>query len=250
MTPTPRARAADAVQRTLRRLGYELRPWEPGGSLREEERRRARLLAHLGIGLVLDVGANAGQYAERTRRVGYGGRIVSFEPVSAPFASLSAAAAADPFWEARRLAIGEDDGEIEINVAGNEAASSSVLAMGERHLESAPDSAYVGTERVAVARLDTLWDELAGDGSPAVWLKLDVQGYELPALRGAGSRLGEVAAVQCELSLVPLYEGGAGWREVVDFLGERGFEPAGVEPGFEDVRTGRVLQVDGVFVRS
>jgi FkbM family methyltransferase len=243
-----RAFAAERVQRGLNRLGYEIRLHEPAGPLREEEGRRARLLAHLGIGVVLDVGANVGQYAERTRAAGYDGRIVSFEPLSDAHAALARAAAADPRWEVRRLALGEQDGEAEINVAGN-SYSSSLLAMEERHVASAPESRYVGSERVRTARLDGLWDEVVRPGERA-WLKLDVQGFELQVLRGAGERLAELAAVQTELSLVPLYAGAAPWRTIVDLLEGAGFELAGLEPGFEDPASGRMLQADGVFVRS
>lgn len=244
-----RERVAEGVQRALRRAGYELHPWQPGGELDEDDVRRSRLLGHLGITLLLDVGANAGQYAERTRRAGYTGRIVSFEPVAAAYEALAAAAAADRDWQARRLAVGDADGEAEIHVAGNAAASSSLLEMRERHLASAPEAAYVASERVPTVRLDSTWDQLVTNGD-RVWLKLDVQGFERQAIEGAGDRLDEVAAVQTELSLVPLYEGAAGWREIVDLLSARGFELAGIQTGFEDVRTGRTLQVDGIFVRT
>jgi FkbM family methyltransferase len=242
-------RVGEAVQRALRRAGYELHAYPPPTPVDPDDERRAKLIAAQAIGVVLDVGANAGQYAQRLRATGFAGRIVSFEPVAAAYAQLERAAAADPLWQARRLAVGDAGGEVELDVAGNAGASSSLLAMGARHLESAPDSAYVGSERVRAARLDAIWDELV-PGDERVWLKLDVQGFELHALRGAGERLATVACVQTELSLVPLYEGAPGWLEVVAFLAERDFELAGLEPGFADPRTGRVLQVDGLFVRS
>ena len=55
---------------------------------------RARLLASERIDLLLDVGANEGQYALRMRRAGFQGRIVSFEPLSDAFAALERRAAA------------------------------------------------------------------------------------------------------------------------------------------------------------
>jgi FkbM family methyltransferase len=244
---TVRARLNEVIQQGLRRLGYELHPYEPGPTPYEEDVRRAKLLRSEAIDLVLDVGANAGQYAQRLRRAGYKHRIISFEPLAAAFGELEQAAARDPLWEGRRLALGDSDGSAEIHVAAN-SWSSSLLEMGERHLASAPDSAYTGTETVPVARLDSVWDELVRE-SERVFLKLDVQGFEMYVLRGAEDHLGRVAGVQAELALTPLYEGDTPWREVIDHLERRGFELAGLEPGFEDPDTGRMLQADGILIR-
>jgi hypothetical protein len=82
-----------------------------------------------------------------------------------------------------------------------------------------------------------------------VFLKLDVQGFEMHVLRGAEDHLDRVAGVQAELALTPLYEGDAPWREVIDHLEQRGFELAGLEPGFEDPNTGRMLQADAILIR-
>ena len=46
-----------------------------------------------GVDLVIDVGANEGQYGESLRRRGYRGEIRSFEPASETFRVLSASAA-------------------------------------------------------------------------------------------------------------------------------------------------------------
>jgi FkbM family methyltransferase len=241
-----RARAAEAVQQGLRRAGYELHPYTPGPALSDEDVRRLKLLRSHGIGTVLDVGANAGQYAQRLRASGYTGKIVSFEPLSGAFAALERAAASDPRWHVRRLALSDADGEAEINIAAN-SWSSSLLDMGERHLESAPESAYVGTERTATVRLDTIWNDVVGPGERP-FLKLDVQGLEMHVLRGAAAHLSRLAGVQAELALVHLYEGDSSWRDVVEHLEARGFELAGLEPGFEDPKTGRMLQADGIFL--
>ena len=242
-----RARALTRASTTLRRLGYELRA-STDSPLDAERARRAKLLRSRGISLVLDVGANVGIYARQLRELGYENRIVSFEPLSEAFAPLEQAAGEDPLWDCRRLALGSDDGDAELNVAGN-SASSSLLEMKERQLESAPEARYVGTEKVRVARLDSIWPELAGDGD-RVYLKLDVQGLELQVLKGAEASLPRVSCVQAELSFVPLYEGSPDYLELIEYLGLRGFRLAGLEEGHDDRRTGEMLQADGIFVRD
>jgi FkbM family methyltransferase len=236
------------VQNGLRRIGYELHPYDPEPVPAAEDAQRVRLLAGERIDVLLDVGANEGQYAVRMRRAGFDGRIASFEPLSAAFAALERRAAEDRRWDARRIALSDADGHADIHVAGN-STSSSLLDMGERHLRSAPESAYVGTEQVPTMRLDSLWDDLVRDGE-RVFLKLDVQGFEMHVLRGATRALGELRGVQAELALTPLYEGDSPWRTVVDRLGELGFELVGVEPGFADPGSGRMLQFDGLFLRT
>jgi FkbM family methyltransferase len=242
-----RARALKGAGSTLNRFGYELRP-RTRGPLTPEEQRRSRLLRSRRITLVLDVGASVGMYARQLRRLGFDSRIVSFEPLSNPFAALDRAAARDPLWECRRLALGSADCTAEINIAGN-STSSSLLEMEDRQLQSAPRARYVGTEQVPVARLDSIWSEIVHKDD-RVYLKLDVQGFELEVLRGAESSLGSVDCVQAELSLIPLYQGAPTFRELMDELGARGFRLAGLEEGHDDVRTGEMLQTDGIFVRD
>jgi FkbM family methyltransferase len=232
----------------FKRLGYDIVPHaEPGAT--EEEARRTRLISSLGVTLVLDIGANSGQFATTLRKSGYGGRIVSFEPLSAVFAELQSMCATDPAWECRQFALGASDGTAEINIAGNAGASSSMLEMKERHLRSAPESRYVGTEQVEVKTLDSIWPEIVAN-SDRVYLKLDVQGLELEVLRGAADSLAKAIAVQAELSLVPLYEGAPSYRELIDHLDERGLRLAGLEAGHDDRQTGEMLQADGIFVRG
>jgi FkbM family methyltransferase len=239
--------ALRGLEAVFARLGYELRP-KLEIPLTSEEARRSRLLRSRGITVVLDVGANAGMYGRQLRRIGFDSRVVSFEPLSDAYAELEELAREDPLWECRRVALGSSDGSAEINVAGN-STSSSLLGMEERHLESAPESKYVGTEEVPLARLDSIWGELVGE-EDRVFLKLDVQGFELEVLNGAAECLRSVDCVQAELSFVSLYEGAPDYRELIDFLRASGFRLAGLEEGHDDQHTGEMLQADGIFVRE
>jgi FkbM family methyltransferase len=207
--------------------------------------RRARLLRAHDVDLVLDVGANAGQYASALRGAGYEGRIVSFEPLGEPFGELAGAAAADTGWDVWHLALGAGSGNVRVNVS-EDTRNSSVLAVGERHLRAVPDSRAVGSESVAVNRLDALWPRIA-DGARRPYLKVDTQGYELEILRGAESVLDAIVLVEAELSLVSTYDAGPLFDDVVTFLAEHGFAPIAIEGVLDDVVTGEMLQVDAIF---
>jgi FkbM family methyltransferase len=210
--------------------------------------RRARLLSWQRIDTVIDVGANAGQYARALRAAGYAGRIVSVEPLTQAFAELARAATDDPLWEVHRVALGVRSGRAELNVSSDLEASS-LLPMEERHVRHCPASAYVGTETVEVDRLDSLASGVLTERE-RVYLKLDVQGYELEVLRGGEGTLVQVAGVAAELSLVPLYGHGPLYREVIDHLDRRGFGLISLEGITEEPETGHMLQLDGVFVRD
>jgi len=211
--------------------------------------RFAQLLTHHNINVVLDVGANDGGYGRELREGGYVGDILSFEPLEVPHQKLLDLAASDPHWHiAQRMALGAEDGEIEINVAGN-LTSSSVLAMENLHKEAAPQSEYIGKERVQIHKLDSISHPLIS-AEKKVYLKIDTQGYESEVLLGATNTLKFIAGIQLELSLVPLYQGQTLYREIIDQLLGMGFVLWRLVPGFTDSRTGQMLQMDGIFFRK
>jgi FkbM family methyltransferase len=234
------------LQRLARRLGYDLRPRRkaraPGAQL-------AAVLDHFEVSCVLDVGANVGQYAERLREWGYAGRIVSFEPLADAHAELVRRAAADPAWQvAPRMAIGERDGEVEIEVSA-EPDMSSILPQSALLRNVAPSGAVVGREHVPIARLDRIAATWLQKGEE-VFLKIDTQGYERQVLEGARDLLAGLRGIQLEMSLVPCYEGEPGFRDLLDRLEAAGFELYLLLPGYFERKLGRQLQVDGVFIRA
>lgn len=235
----------EIVRGLLRSLGYDVSRYHHAY---HPQARRNRLLEVNSIDLVLDVGANTGQYGGHLRSDGYTGRIVSFEPLADAFAELKEKAAQDPKWEAINIALGCYDGVAEINVSGN-SCSSSLLGMLDAHKSSAPDSVYVGVENIDIRRLDSVFHECC-EGAKNVYMKVDTQGYGMEVLKGAESSLSAVRGIQMEVSFVPLYEREPLIEEVLAFLRERGFVPMSIEPGFGDQATGQLLQADVVFYRQ
>lgn len=208
--------------------------------------RRGSLLRRYGIELVLDVGANTGQYARKLRRLaGYTGHILSFEPVTAAYAELERRASRDPRWACVQLALGNEDGEAEISI-GRSTDVSSLLAF-RNWPDKAVSTAYaVGTESVRVARLDSL-QEIEPDAG--VMLKLDVQGYEAQVIAGARSALAKMAVLECEVAFEHLYEEQPSFRELVDLVDDHGFVPYSIATGNFNPRTSSLTYVDILFAR-
>jgi FkbM family methyltransferase len=212
------------------------------------EARRAKIMDINKIDVVLDVGANTGQYAITIRKNGYRGKIISFEPLPEAFNILEANRKNDDKWEAKNVALGPRDGKCDIHVAGN-SMSSSFLEMSSYHEAVYPDSAYTGDQNVTMARLDSLSSTLFKPGQ-GVYLKMDVQGYEMDVLKGGTQALSEVAVVEAEMCLTQLYEGQPLPFNLMAYLSELGYDLYSLDNGGVDASTGRVLWVDGIFVRS
>ena len=235
-----------SIRRISNSLGIDIHRHRPENS---EPRRLSLMLANHGVDVVFDVGGNTGQFARSLRQAGYRGRLVSFEPLSTAHAHLVLISESDTRWDiAPRAAIGDREGEVEIHIAGN-SVSSSVLDMLDSHAIAAPDSAYVGMERVRLSRLDTMAPAYLHPGA-VPFLKIDTQGYEDRVLDGATEMLGMICGLQLELSLVPLYEGQQLYDALVERLRAQGFSIWAISPGFCDPGTGRMLQVDATFFRD
>ena len=230
------------VRGLLRRVGYNIVRFSDDFS-----DQQVRFLEQASIDLLLDVGANEGQYGQRMRALGYHGEIVSYEPGSVAFSRLRAAIRNDDRWSAHRLAVGATSGSITLNVSAN-SVSSSILAVGREHLAAAPESATVSAETVQMEPLDAL---LPPGGARSAWLKIDVQGAEQQVLDGAKDVLGSrIAVLQLELSLRELYDGQVLYQELLGKLARLGFGLAAIEPGFQDPKTGRLLQFDGLLLHE
>ena len=236
----------DLIKTMARHLGLEVRRFIPSSSAAAQFRT---MLRSQKINLILDVGANIGQYGNELRgHVGYKGQIVSFEPMKLAHEALTKAAAKDDHWDVSpRAAIGSEHGKVSINISHN-SVSSSVLAILEAHTNAEPESRYKDSETVPLVTLDSVAMKFLSDDKN-VFLKIDTQGYESQVLQGAKKTLEIVSGVQLELSVVPLYEGQMLMPELIEKMTDLGFDLWGISPTFADPISGQMLQVDGTFFK-
>jgi FkbM family methyltransferase len=235
-----------ALKSLCRRFGIKVDRYS---MVTSHEMRLARMLHHHDVDLVIDVGASSGGYARSLRTAGYRGPVLSFEPLRSVHQELVRASEGDAAWAiADPMALGEHEGLCRMNVSCN-SDSSSLLDMLDSHAHAAPESRYVKTEDVVVARLDGVRHPFINPAKRA-FLKIDTQGYEAHVLAGAAGLLPKLQGIQVEMSMEPLYAGQTLWLELLESVEARGFKLWSLVPGFFSQESGKLLQCDGVFFRE
>ena len=194
---------------------------------------------------MLDVGANRGQFALLAARRFPRARIVCFEPLDGPRATLERVFAdrARVRVVGTALAAAARDSPMFVSRADD---SSSLLAPTALQLSTFPGTDVVERLSLKTERLDALLDRDELD-RPAL-LKIDVQGTELDVLMGATGVLGEIDTILVECSFVELYAGQPLADEIVRFLHGQAFRLVSVASPYVDA-SGEVLQADLVFAR-
>lgn len=237
------------ARNSLLKLGWDLRRTRPHRDVvREDWHQRElakwRLLQTYQPAVVLDIGANTGQFAALVRELLPTTRIISFEPLRECYEALRQQSAALAPHEVLPFALGEADGAATIQ--HNEfSPSSSLLPIGVLHTEELPHTATMVTEEIQLRRLDGLAESLAL--SDPLVIKIDVQGYTLPVLRGGQRTIRRARAVIAEVSVRPLYQGEATFDEVYALMKTWGFEYRGNVDQWCSGRDGRILQCDCLF---
>lgn len=216
--------------------------------LKSDYKRRLKIIDNCHINILLDIGANTGQYSRKMRNLGFNNKIVSFEPLKNAFEILKQAALHDKNWIVNNYALGEEDSVGIINVS-KKSDCSSILDMLPDHLESASGLEYVAQQEITIKKLDTIFNSFVSK-SDKVMIKIDTQGYEKNVIDGALESLNRIMIIQLEMSIVPMYENEMLFIEMIEYLKCKGFQLYSLENGHFNRDTGQLLQVDGIFVNN
>jgi FkbM family methyltransferase len=182
---------------------------------------------------VVDVGANIGIYTEfLSRCVGQTGLIHSFEPAPDNFKRLFAATIGLSNLRLTQAAVGERSGECKLYISDK-------LNVDHRAYESNGDLRHaVSTEMVAL-------DDYFKRGQRVDLIKMDIQGYEYHALRGARRVLEENSNINLLLEFWPfgLKQAGVRWEELIRML-------QGLNMNLTVVRRDGLVPFDARAIRS
>jgi FkbM family methyltransferase len=233
------------MRRFARRHGLAMRGLRDYQWFREARRFGLDLIPPMKPGgLVVDVGANEGQFAKALRRLSPQARVIAFEPEPATAARLRSVFESDPLVSVRETAVGASGGTASLHVTRN-TVFASVLTPGARlPLEYSSGAESITTVDVEMTTLD---DAIDGD---VALLKIDVQGAEMDVLKGAARTLARTDIVLAELNFVRLYEGEAAFGAVHNLLGEAGFALHGFGKPLRSSTTDSLLWTDVAYARG
>ena len=204
-----------------------------------------RILESMRLDVVVDLGANRGQFALCIRRLYPRAQIYSFEPLRRPAETYRSTFKDDANVELFNVAVSDETGTAVMNVSRWD-VSSSLLPIGPNQHGNYPLTEVARHESVRTARLEECLepDQITG----RALLKLDVQGFELSALKGCGALLERFAYVYVEASFIELYLGQALAADVIDFLHVRDFHLVCVA-NLSTGKSRRPIQADFLFAR-
>jgi FkbM family methyltransferase len=198
------------------------------------------------LDLIVDIGANRGQFSLLARHCNPTAKIISFEPLPSPAETYRSVFAGDERVNLFQSAIGPEQGNVLIHISARD-DSSSLLPISDLQAQTFSGTVEVGTTSVAVAPLTMFL--AADDIVSQSLLKIDVQGYEYNALQGCQALLNRFTYIFCECSFVELYSGQHLAPAVISWLASRGFLIKGMYNAYYN-SDGLAIQADFLFERQ
>jgi FkbM family methyltransferase len=206
------------------------------------------ILAGSEVRTILDVGAARGQSAQRYLRLFPEATIHSFEPGAESFAALMATIGSERQVNGHQVAVGDVAGEATfyLNRASETNSLLPSLRTGDRYFDAALTEP-VGSTTVPVVTLDGFCRSVGAERVDV--LKMDIQGAELRALRGAETLLHDrrIRLIYTEVLFAPLYDGQTSFGDVAGYLDGHGYRCYGLY----DLRRGRngtLVQADVIYI--
>jgi FkbM family methyltransferase len=203
-------------------------------------------LRPLNLASVVDIGANRGQFSALASVLFPKAKIFAFEPLSEEAAIYDRIFRKSPQVKLYRYAAGDKSGSAQIHISAR-ADSSSLLPISSRQSEIFPGTEEVATRAIEVRRVDdVLKNEIL---KPPLMVKLDVQGFELVALKGMPDILSFANYIYAEITFIPLYQGQPLAHEVIAWLRARGFRLRGIY-NLASTSKHAAIQADALFERE
>lgn len=228
-------------------FGYDL--IRKNGSHLELEDHLAKILKRYTIDCVIDVGANEGQFYKLIRKTKYHQKIISVEPIPELVKKCETYKLKDQNYTIYNTAVGEEESQLELNVFES-SVFSSFRELSAFSKEYFPEHTKLNKKiNVSVKRLDQLLVDEIKDFKN-IFLKIDTQGFDLEAYRGAAGMMNKVSALLIECSVVPIYTGNTSYADTLKYFESEGFIPSGFFPVSRNSNNLGLIEFDVVMIRK
>jgi FkbM family methyltransferase len=202
------------------------------------------------VDLIIDIGANRGQFSTEIFDAGYSGKIVSFEPVPKAHQRLGETAkkSRKSWLVAPRMALSDHSGSSEFYITDVD-TSSSLLQPTDDFVKTLSQVKVVESIEVKTERLDDVVDKFISE-EKSIFLKLDVQGNEHSVLRGAGETLSRCQGVLVEVCIDSLYSDQSKLDDILNLISEAGFGLWDINTAYRNPDTLRIGAIDVLGFRE
>lgn len=205
----------------------------------------ARLLKNCPVRHIVDGGAYTGDFSRKVASAFPSSKIEAFEPAGETYQELQREIAAWPQVRAHKLALGteSDIRSFHNNASTKTSSLRRSTAAGEKYFADLVTQS--GQEEVSVVPLGEFCQKHGIDCLDII--KLDLQGNEMDALRGAGELVDTAKIIFVEVQFLQVYEGAALFSDLEIFLRSKGLD---LYQFYDLVRSpidGRLVYGDALF---
>jgi len=234
----------DLIRRTFHLAGFDI--------IRFSRKKRISFLGlrDFPIKTIIDVGANAGQFARMISKAFPLANLYCFEPLPDAYKKLSEwANTQDKRVKVFNNALGESHGSTRMFYHSHYSLSSSLLKTTETCENLYPFTEKQNPISVELTTLDKVISGLSEPLTPEILIKLDVQGYEDRVIRGGPETFRKAKACILEVCLEQLYENQASFKDLFLLLNDLGYVYRGnLNQAYSD--KGNVISIDAVFAKN
>jgi len=215
----------------------------------EYERNKFMWVKNFNINTIIDIGAHVGRFTLEISRILPDTKIYSFEPIKEVYEESLRKCRNINNFQGFNIALGNFNGNAKIH-RNKFLPSSSMLEVGDLHIEAFPFTKKVHDEEIVVRKFDNVVIEEDLQLDPEILIKLDVQGYEDKVIQGGIDTFRKARVIMTEVSYYELYKGQVLFDEIYNQLEKMGFRYKGsINNLFHPIK-GLLLSSDAVFVRE